>query len=378
LDSAVGRDATPDAGRFQSDEVSRIPGVGSFSSTVLVLVFAAAAVATWTAGTALSKTTDFLDRRFGLGDALGGIVLLAIAGTLPEIAITVSAVSKGNLGLAAGNLIGGIAVQTMVLVICDAVASKTQALTYLVGSLIPVLEGLLVVFVVGLVLMGSLLPESTSIGPLSPASIGVVIAWFGGVYSISQARKAPKWKIEAPGSRPGRRSHRAPRPVPPKHTWFTSSTARALGVFAIASLITLVSGVLLEVAGSHLADRAHINGVIFGATVLSVATALPEISSGIAAVRLGDNELAVADIFGGNSFQVLLFFVADLIAGKAVLPSSGHANSWLAILGILLTVVYAWAVVVRHERAYFRLGIASYLAVVIFGLGIAGLVVVHA
>jgi cation:H+ antiporter len=378
LDSAVGRDATPAAGRFQSDAERRLPGVGALSSTLLVLVFLAAAIATWVAGTALSKTTDFLDRRFGLGDAVGGIVLLAIAGTLPEIAITVSAVSKGNLGLAAGNLIGGIAVQTMVLVICDAVASKRQALTYLVGSLIPVLEGLLVVFVVGLVLMGSLLPESTSIGPFSPASIGVVIVWLGGVYSIGQAKKSPKWKVEAPGSRPGRRSHRASRTVPPKHTWFTSSTARALIVFGIGCVITLVSGVFLEVAGSHLADRAHINGVIFGATVLSVATALPEISSGVAAVRLGDNELAVADIFGGNSFQVSLFFLADLIAGKAVLPSSGHANSWLAILGILLTVVYAWAVVVRHERAYFRLGIASYLAIVIFGLGIAGLVVVHA
>ena len=351
--------------------------MGSLSSPVLVVVFAAAAVATWIAGSALSKTTDFIDRRFGLGEALGGVILLAIAGTLPEIAITVSAVSAGHLGLAAGNLIGGIAVQTMVLVLCDAAASKTQSLTYLVGSLIPVLEGLLVVFVVGIVLMGSLLPQSTSIGPLSPASIGIVVAWLAGVYSINGARKAPKWKIEAPGSRPGRRSRRAPKAVETP-SWMTRSTATALLVFAAACVVTLVSGVVLEVAGSHLADRANINGVIFGATVLSVATALPEISSGIAAVRIGDNELAVADIFGGNSFQVVLFFVADLIAGKPVLPSSGHANSWLAILGILLTVVYAWAVVIRHERAYFRLGIASYLALVLFGLGVAGLVVVHA
>jgi cation:H+ antiporter len=296
---------------------------------------------------------------------------------LPEIAITVSAVAKGNLGLAAGNLIGGIAVQTMVLVICDAVASKKQSLTYLVGSLVPVLEGLLVVFVVGLVLMGALLPQSTSIGPLSPASIGIVIAWLAGVYSIDQARKSPKWKVEAPGSRPGRRTHRVRAPVQ-KPSWMTQSTATAGLVFALGCVVTLVAGVVLEVAGSHLADRANINGVIFGATVLSVATALPEISSGVAAVRLGDNELAVADIFGGNSFQVILFFVADLIAWKPVLPTSGHANSWLAILGILLTVVYAWAVVIRHERAYFRLGIASYLAIVLFGLGVAGLVVVHA
>ncbi|MBV8479560.1 MAG: sodium:calcium antiporter, partial [Actinobacteria bacterium] len=304
--------------------------MGSLSSPVLILVFVAAAIATWIAGVALSKTTDTLDRRFGLGDALGGIVLLAIAGTLPEIAITVSAVAKGNLSLAAGNLIGGIAVQTMVLVICDAVCSKTQSLTYLVGSLIPVLEGLLVVFVTGLVLMGALLPEHTKIGPLSPASLAIVVVWTCGVYSINLARKAPKWKVEAPGSRPGRRSHRAASTTTDKPSFMTRTTATAAIYFGAACVVTLLAGVFLEVSGNDLANRAGINGVIFGATVLSVASALPEISSGIQAVVQGDNELAVADIFGGNSIQVTLFLVADLIAGKPVLPSSGHANSWLA------------------------------------------------
>jgi hypothetical protein len=107
-------------------------------------VFAAAAAATWVAGMALSKTTDALDVRLGFGEALGGIILLAIAGSLPELAITVSAASAGHLDLAAGNLIGGIAVQTMVLVICDAVAGPRYALTFLAGALTPVLEALLV------------------------------------------------------------------------------------------------------------------------------------------------------------------------------------------------------------------------------------------
>jgi cation:H+ antiporter len=360
-----------------ADAFVRLPVVGSLSTPLLVVVFGAGAIATWIAGTALSKTTDVIDRRFGLGEALGGVVLLAIAGSLPELAITISAASSGHLGLAAGNLIGGIAVQTMVLVICDAVASRTQSLTYLVGSLVPVLEGLLVIFVVSGVLMGALLPESTRIGPVSPASIGITLAWFSGIYVLNVARKKPRWECAMVGSRPGRPHRRIAHPNE-KPSAMTATTARAIMFFLIGSVVTLAAGVVLEVAGNQLANRANINGVIFGATVLAVATALPEISSGIAAVRLGDNELAVADIFGGNSFQVILFLLADLIAGKPVLPTAGRQNSWLAILGIALTVIYAYGVILRHERAFARLGRDSMLAVVIFGLGIAGLVVVHA
>ena len=335
----------------------------------------AGAAATWVAGTALSKTTDVIDRRFGLGEALGGVVLLAIAGSLPEIAITVSAAAKGNLGLAAGNLIGGVAVQTMVLVICDAAASRKQALTYLVGSLVPVLEALIVVFVVAGVLMGSLLPSSTRIGPVSPASLAILVAWAAGIYVLNQARKSPRWTVEMPGSSPGRPHRRKAHPDE-KPTPITESTARAVTVFLVGCVVTLVAGAVLEVSGNDLANRAGINGVIFGATVLAVASALPEISSGIAAVRLGDNELAIADIFGGNSFQVVLFLLADLIAGKPVLPTAGNVNAWLAALGIALTVVYAFGVIMRHEGCVGRLGRDSLIALAVFGLGIAGLFVI--
>lgn len=351
--------------------------MAGLSTPLLLVIFGAGAVATWMAGTALSKTTDVLDRRFGFGEALGGVVLLAVAGSLPEVAITISAASSGHLGLAAGNLIGGIAVQTVILVLCDAVASREQSLTYLVGSLVPVLEGLLVIFAVSGVLMGSLLPESTRIGPVSPASLGIAIAWFVGIYALNRARQTPRWKVEAPGARPGRRHRRIKHPQEKPHPLVpTESTARAIAVFVGASLVTLAAGVILEISGSDLADRAGINGVIFGATVLSVASALPEISSGIAAVRLGDNELAIADIFGGNSFQVVLFVLADLIATKPVLPAAGHLNSWLAVVGIALTVVYAFGVIMRHERCLARLGYDSLIALAVFGLGVAGLFVV--
>jgi cation:H+ antiporter len=341
----------------------------------LVIVFAAGAGATWAAGLSLSKTTDSLDVRLGLGDELGGIILLAIAGSLPELAITVSAAAQGNLGLAAGNLIGGIAMQTMVLVVCDVVVGRERPLTFLVGALTPVLEGMLVVLVVSGVLMGSLLKPSTAIGGVvSPASVAIVVVWLIGVYVINHVRKEPRWSVTMPGSRPGRRRRGKPHPGPP-HPFAGRSTREVLAIFAGACTVTLLAGVLLELSGNTLADRAGINGVVFGATVLAAVTALPEISSGIGAVRLGDNALALGDIFGGNAFQVCLFLLADLIAGAPVLPSAGRLNSWLASLGVALTAVYAIGVVGRPYRCIARLGPDSLAAIVIFALGIAGLLV---
>jgi cation:H+ antiporter len=288
---------------------------------VQLVVFVAAAVVTWVAGVFLARSTDRLDRELNLGDAIGGLVLLAIAGSLPELAITVSAAASGHLDLAAGNLIGGIATQTMVLVLCD-LAAPSRPLTYLVGSLIPVLEGLLVILVVVGVLLGSILPPSAAVaGVLSPASIGIVLTWIAGIFVFNSVRKNPKWEIVMHGARPGRPHHRVEPPVPLRHSGWP--VVRVALVFTAACIVTLGAGIALEVTGNGLADRAGINGVVFGATFLALATALPEISSGIEAVRIGDHQLAVGDIFGGNAFQVCLFLVADVVAGAPVLSQAG-------------------------------------------------------
>ena len=347
--------------------------MSGFSSPLLVVVFLAASGATWVAGVALSKTTDALDARLGLGEEVGGLILLAIAGSLPELAITISAAAGGNLQLAAGNLIGGIAVQTMVLLLCDIVVGPRRPLTYLVGALTPVLEGLLVMIVVSGVLMGALLDPKVAIGGVvSPASLGIVVVWGVGLYVISRSRKSPRWQVEMPGSHPGRH-HRRQAHADQPHPFASRATASVAAIFGAACAVTLVAGVGLEESGNELASRAGINGVIFGATILATATALPEISSGIAAVRLGDHALAIGDIFGGNAFQVCLFLVADIVAMKPVLPSAGNTNAWLGGLGIALTAIYAFGVIGRPQRCHARLGPDSFLALAVFGLGIAGL-----
>ena len=347
--------------------------MAGLGSPLLLLILLGASAATWMAGILLSKATDALDSRLGLGDALGGLILLSVAGSLPELAITISAAAQGNLALAAGNLIGGIAIQTMVLLVCDFAVGPTRPLTYLVGRLTPVLEGLLVIILVAGVEMGALLKPSTAIaGRISPASLGIVVIWIVGLYVINRASKDPRWSVSMPGSRPGRRRHERTQ-LQQSHPFSGASTARVAMLFGLASAVTLAAGVALEESGNELANRLNLNGVIFGATVLAFATALPEISSGVAAVALGDHALAMGDILGGNAFQVCLFLVADVVAGKPVLPSAGNLNAWLAALGVALTAIYGFGVIIRPMRCHFRLGPDSILALALFGLGIAGL-----
>jgi len=104
------------------------------------------------------------------------------------------------------------------------------------------------------------------------------------------------------------------------------STTKALAVFSAAAVVTLVAGALLEQSGSQAANHVGLSGVLFGATVLAAATSLPELSTGITAVRGGDYQLAFGDIFGGNAFLPVLLLLATIISGKPGSTDSRGVN----------------------------------------------------
>ena len=313
----------------------------------VLVVFAGAAVATWVAGLYLSKATDVLDDRFGLGDAVGGLLLLGLAGSLPELAITASAALSGDLSLATGNLLGGIAMQTLVLVFLDVTSKRKQPLSSLTVGPAPLLQAALVIVLVTLAIMGGFLPESTAIGPVSPMSLAIVAFFLLGVLAINRSRRRTAWQVagEAP-----------PAAGEGENRFKSSSTRTVVGLFGVASLITLVAGVALERTGNDLADDLGMNGVVFGATILAAVTALPEVSSGIQAVRLGAVGLAMSDIYGGNAVQLTFFLLADVLAGAPVLPQASAESLWLGALGALVTGLMIIGLLMRPERKFFGFG----------------------
>jgi cation:H+ antiporter len=152
------------------------------------------AILIWFAGIRLSETADILATHFNLGEALGGLILLAIVTNLPEIAITVSAALQHHLELALGNILGGIAIQTVVLVLLDVFGlGKKDPLTYRAASLILVLEGLMVITVLTLVVVGNQLRPSVIFMGVSPIDAIIVLVCLAGIYMIGKARTNLPW-----------------------------------------------------------------------------------------------------------------------------------------------------------------------------------------
>jgi cation:H+ antiporter len=352
--------------------------IESLSLPILLFIFGVCAVVIWFAGIKLSETADILSIHFGLGEALGGLILLAIVTNLPEIAITVSASLQNNLDLAIGNILGGIAIQTVVLVVLDVFGlGKKDPLTYRAASLVLVLEGLMVITVLTLVVVGNLLKPSNIYLGVSPIDLLIVLVWLVGIYMMGKARTDLPWhKLGTlPNSQKEERGHSKKK----KHDSAIKKGVRiqtVIFIFAGCSLLTLVAGVGLEVSGDAIAKQIGMTGVLFGATILAAATALPEVSTGLASMKLKDYQMAMSDIFGGNAFLPVLFMVATVLSGKSVLPLAHKTDIYLTGLGILLTIIYICGLMFRPRKQLFWMGVDSFLVMIVYLIGLLGLFVI--
>lgn len=337
---------------------------------VLILVFLLAAAAVWVAGIKVSETTAVLSQRLGWGTAIGGLVALAVVTNLPETAIVLSGAARGDMSLAVGNILGGIAAQTVVLALLDLFGPRGRGpLTYRSTDLSLMLEGLLVVAILGLVLAGTQMPSSVILLRLTPVPVLIAVTWFVGVRLIAQRGDSLPWKPTD-----------APRPVSTVPTGAGAvrpgaaarSTARTAVIFTVGALVTLIAGVALEQSSDAIASDLGMSGAVFGATVLAAATSLPELSTGLTSVRQNHDAMAISDIFGGNAFLPVLFLPAVVITGQAVLPHAGATNVFLTASGIVLTVVYLTGLILRPRRRVAGMGVDSLLVLLLYAATIAG------
>lgn len=334
-----------------------MPDLSSSPLWLNLLVFAGAAgVIAW-AGIRLAGLADRLADRTGLGEAVTGTVFLGLSTALPGLTASIAAVLDGHPALAISNAIGGIAIQTTFLAVADIVYPKAN-LEHAAASVANMIQTGILIALLAVVLLGLTGPELT-VGHVNPLTGVLLVAACGGLWMVYRTRTEPMWE---PKDTPHTVRDR------PDEAHMEAHLGRLLSGFLFTAGIVIVAGAAVAHTTGNISEQTGLNEAVTGALLAGVATSLPELVTTVAAVRRGALTLAVSDIVGGNFFDVLFVFAADLIYVKGSLYHAdgvGRREAFLTALAITLNTVLLLGLLYRQRAGPANIGFESVLTLVL-------------
>lgn len=337
-------------------------GFSNISLSLMVCAFVACAAVIGFVGTRLSRIADGLADATGLGEAFFGGVFLGASTSLPGIVTSVTAAFEGHPDLAFSNAVGGIAAQTVFLAVADLCYRKVN-LEHAAASVPNMMQGALLL----ILLMGVLLlvhaPPVALLG-VHPGSLALVLAYVFGVRMIQGARRGSTW-----------RAVHTPETVvddPEDARPLSGRAIRRLWVhFWLFALVLGIAGIFVARLGASLAARTGLSETVVGGVLTAVVTSLPELVTAVAAVRQGAVTLAVGDIVGGNTFDVLFLAAADAAyRGGSLYAAVSAGQTFMVALAAMLTAVLLLGLLRREKRGIANIGFESFLILVLYAGGV--------
>lgn len=348
----------------------------SFDSYPLWLnafIFLIAAVTIWFAGVRLERYADAISERTGLGQAFTGLLLLSVSTSLPEVATTITAIALlNNPTLAVYNLLGSVALQTAILAIADRAKSQTGALTYFSPRFVLLIQGVGLLMLLQLTIAGITARGLPTLGSISVWPVIVFLVYLGILYLTYRYRGQPRWTPSRADDVPheesaGLEQDDAERRTEQEDQAERRSMTSVWLLFCGFSLVVLVAGWILAQSADMLAEQTGLGDAFLGATLLALATALPEVSTTIAASRNGRYSMAISNIFGSNAFCVAMLFFAELLYREGtIMAHVGGAVVFVAAIGAVMTSIYLWGLMERENRTVLGIGWDSAAAVLVY------------
>jgi cation:H+ antiporter len=332
---------------------------------VSAAVFAAAAIMVWAAGSRLARYADQIAEATGLGRAMLGILLLGGVTSLPELAVGVSATMAGAPELSVNDVLGSASINVVILSVADALYGR-KALTSTPGAADVLLQGAMSIVLLSLV-AAAVTAGDVLVGGMGAWSWVMLAAYAGAIWVLSKSQGLRSWV-------PARRANTPPADDADHSTGDVPLRGLVIRTAAAGSTI-LVAGFFLAQSAEALADRTGLGTSFFGAALLGLSTSLPEVSTVLAAVRMHRYDMAIADVFGTNLFNVTIIVLVDALhPGDPVLAAAGRFAAFGALLAIVLTAVFLVGMIERRDRTVFRMGIDSLIALACYA---GGLVVLY-
>jgi cation:H+ antiporter len=321
------------------------------SSPLAVAVFVAAAALSLGASAILVVRLERLGARFGLSEALLGLVA-ALAADTPEVTSAVTALAHGQHDVGTGVVLGsnvfnlaaliglgavvagGIKLHRRVVLFEGTVALWIAALSIaaVTGLLAPITALALALAVLApYVYVSALHPSGRSALPLPPR----LRSWLAGAVAEEEQELSDAIHTDKGGTRDA-----------------------ALAVLALAAVVA--ASAVMERTASTLGTRWAVPGVITGGIALAAVTSMPNAVAAVFLARQGRASATLSEAFNSNTLNVLagLFIPAVIIAS----PSLGGALRIAIWYGVLTAATIALALAGRGlNRRSGALIIAAYL-----------------
>lgn len=324
-----------------------------------VVLFLGAVGAVLVVGPRMARVADRLGEVTGMGGGLFGLVFLALATDLPEVALAPTAVVTGTPGIAVGNLVGSAAVQLTLLAVVDIAVRKGRLYEKLpLRATLGQCALMLSVVAVPLVAAAGM----PALGNVSVATFALPAVYFG-VLALVRGIDAEPPVGEGPSA--------VDDAIEDGEHEGGGGEQRALWTrFASFAVVLAAAGVALESSSEALGSRLGLGETAAGALLASAVTPLPELVTAVAAARQGALELAVGDLVGSSALDVMLLSWADVFYSGSIFDLFGPAE--IALLGVTLGVTALLVMgLARGERARrARVAVESYLMLGVYGVGV--------
>jgi len=320
-------------------------------------MFCVAAAVVWLAGTRIAQYADAIATKTGIGRAMLGILLLGGVTSLPEMAVASTASLAGHPSLSINDLLGSAAINVLIIAIADAAIGR-DAITSVLASPAVLLQGVLSIVLLAMVVGATMSFDMPLLGASAWTWLLLITAG-GAVWIIARSNSGRAWTAQGP--------------MAPEAAASGEDAALRTLLFktAGAAAAILVAGFVLAKTAEALAEQTGLGTNIVGAVLLAASTSLPEVSTVLAAVRLRRYEMAVADIFGTNLFNVAIIFFVDLLYdGAPVLSEAGRFAGFGALLAIVLTGLFLVGMLERRDRTFLRMGFDSIAVMFCYGAGL--------
>ena len=317
-----------------------------------ILLFLAGLAALVIGASLLVRGASKLALSFGISPLVVGLTVVAFGTSAPELAVSVGAVLDGQTDIAIGNVVGSNIFNVLFILGASALIAPLIVHVQLIRQEVPIMIGAsLLLLALGL---------DGTLGLFDGALLFVLLVGYTVFLVVQSRRETAAAQAEYVEEN---------RPAEPG-AWDSKWPAQV--ALIAAGLVCLVFGSdWLVTAAIAFAKAMGVSDLVIGLTIVAAGTSMPEVAASITAALKGERDIAVGNVVGSNTFNILgCLGLSSLVAGDAGLTMAASLLSFdiwvmLAVALACLPVFMTGREIARWEGGVFVVYYVAYVAYLI-------------